>query len=121
MKPGRHGGRQLAEESAGGLPAAALALAAYAGVSDGPAGSAPAPRRWAPALPKSSGGVLAAAAARPRGGASHTPVKSGSLPIAAQSACEGAGRLNFCAMATTPIPREAITKAASIVREFVMC
>src|SRR5437773_4315871 len=94
MIPGIPGGRQLAV-SLSSRPAARIAslLAAYAGVSDGPAG-APAPR-------------LPAAGAAPRfppppKPTSQTPVKSGSLAMASQSATVGALGGAFCPDAAEP-------------------
>src|ERR1700681_2877560 len=84
MMPGIPGGRQLAAgPSSGGLARAAALLAAYSAVRAGP-DSRPAPEPPRP----------------PRGPVSQTPVKSGSLPVAAQSAAAGVLRVKLCAIAT---------------------
>ena len=78
MIPGMPGGRQLAVSlSSGGAARNAFRFASAAGVSDGLDGAAP-----------------AAPAERV---ASQTPVKSGSLASAAQSAAVGALGVNFWA------------------------
>src|SRR5947207_13992774 len=101
MIPGIPGGKQLAVSlSSGALASNAFFLAAYSGVSDGPAAK-PRPRPLAAALapPRCSPGPAGpprpsgAAGAAPRGGGppheiSHTPVKSGSFAMRALSAAD---------------------------------
>src|ERR1700722_14204586 len=125
MMPGMPGGRQLAEgPSSGGLAMAAALFAAYSAVRNGPdprPGSGPAgpPLRAGVVgklVPRLSAGAPARAPraweAEPRGPVSQTPVKSGSLPIAAQSAAVG-GRVTFCAIATEPSVAEASEAATN--------
>src|ERR1700730_16316397 len=97
MMPGIPGGRQLAAgPSSGGLARAAALFAAYSAVRAG-ADPRPAPRPPRP----------------PRGAVSQTPVKSGSLARAAQSAAAGALVVMLCATATEPSAAEASEAAAS--------
>ena len=132
MMPGRPGGKQFAADSSGGAPGCALALAAYSGVSEGPGPrSAPRPRPAPAAEPRPAGGAPARppalgfgeAAPRPPpppNGVSHTPVKSGSLAIAAQSSALGAACVNFCADAGPLLARQAANDANTTFRRFVI-
>src|SRR6266516_6171559 len=103
MIPGIPGGRQLAVSlSSRPLARSASLLAAYSGVSDGPEfGASP---RDAPAAPPN--------------GTSQTPVKSGSLARAAQSAAAGARLVGFWATATEAIAAEASTTSPNRKRMF---
>src|SRR5690348_9700351 len=96
MIPGRPGGRQFAVGPSADARGMSFIFAAYAGVRDGPAGAAarpPPPPRPRPALaPPPAAGAAAPRAARPPPPpppASHTPLKSGSFAMAAQSAAVG--------------------------------
>ena len=119
MMPGMPGGRQFAAWlSSGGLANDAALLAAYSGVSDGPpprpaaappppplraapAAGAPAPR-FPAAAPASGDGAPPARAPPPPPPVSQTPVKSGSLASAVQSAGAGAFAVERCANASEP-------------------
>src|SRR5208282_5827167 len=91
MMPGMPGGRQFAEGlSSGAFASKAFTLAAYSGVRG----------RWGrPGKPTTRGVPPDALAAGdgPPIGTSQTPVKSGNLASAAQSAAVGAGRLKVWA------------------------
>src|SRR5262245_38110328 len=95
MMPGMPGGRQLAVwlSSGGGAPAAAALMASYFGVNDGPPrplAPAPGAAPRAGALPRPPAGAAAAPRPPPPPPRSHTPLKSGSLERAFQSAAAGA-------------------------------
>jgi len=107
------GGRQLAVSASSARRASsARFLSAYAGVSWGPRGGPPArpapPARGdapvgappAGGAPVPRAGAVAAPPPRPTVTASHTPVKSGSLASADQSADVGGFVLNSCAWTT---------------------
>src|SRR5215831_15884919 len=83
---GMPGGKQLAVSFSSARGCGVLAFAAYAGVRDGAAGTAP-----RPAAP----GAVPRPAPLPPGAVSQTPLKSGSLAIADQSAAVGAFRTGF--------------------------
>src|ERR1700722_9495195 len=122
MIPGMPGGRQLAVRfSSGGGPAGcSLALAAYAGVSEGPAARPAPPRPPArPAGAAAGAGPLAAVAALPPPPpkpTSQTPVKSGSFASAVQSSAAGALRGTFWATAADPSAIAAARNAKRIRR-----
>src|SRR6185436_20270129 len=107
MMPGMPGGRQFAESlSSARRDTISSRLAAYAGVSCGPAGAPPArpagaPAARPPAAPPARAGVGAAPGGRP---ASQTPLKSGSFAIAVQSAAVGDFVFHSCALTVSTAP-----------------
>src|SRR3954468_16398312 len=124
MMPGMPGGRQLAESlSSARRDTSSWRFAAYAGVNCGPAGAPPARPASAPpprgAAPPGAPPWGAAPRAAPAGAggrpASHTPLKSGSFAMAAQSAAVGALVFQSCALTvnTAPNASTAATKDAS--------
>src|SRR5215471_15194304 len=98
MMAGMPGGKQFAVSFSSARGVGAFAFAAYAGVRDGADGTAPrpAPPGAAPRPPP-----------RPPGAVSQTPLKSGSLAIADQSAAVGAFRTGFWAAANGANSNEA--------------
>src|SRR6266498_2583902 len=102
MMPGMPGGRQFAVWLSSGAAASnAFFFSAYSGVRDGPDGR---PRGPAPSV------------------TSHTPLKSGSLARAAQSAAAGAFRGNSWALARRPPDAEANTATTNATTIFsVLC